>query len=184
MYDLFGADLSSINAITIHGDSGGYNVVQFIYCLAIGMVLKKENVQIKASKLIPIYMISILIIALFCESAPSLLNYCSIFTIASAICLFLLFNKISFKSSIINYIAKSVFAVFCIHTSGFAIYLWKKYCISADHLTSNIYTTALYTAIAVFSMFLFSILIDILINRTWDKHRANLFQKLPTLIKL
>lgn len=184
MYDLFGADLSSINAITIHGDFGGYNVVQFIYCLAIGMVLKKENVQIKASKLIPIYMISILIIALFCESAPSLLNYCSIFTIASAICLFLLFNKISFKSSIINYIAKSVFAVFCIHTSGFAIYLWKKYCISADHLTSNIYTTALYTAIAVFSMFLFSILIDILINRTWDKHRANLFQKLPTLIKL
>lgn len=53
------------------------------------------------------------------KSVLNLYSYNSPFVVASSICLFLFFTKLSFQSYFINRIAKSVFAVYLIHTSKY-----------------------------------------------------------------
>ncbi len=124
-----GLNLNGISPISTNGNGAGYTIIQFFVSLIIGFYLRRNNINGNPLFLIIIYAVSSLFMTLFIHKLPSLYNYCSVFTVINAICLFLLFNKLNFCSKVVNYISKSVFAIYCIHVQFSINLLWKKYLI-------------------------------------------------------
>ena len=104
-----GFDLNTLSPISMIGNGSGYTVIQFFVMMIIGMYIRRNNIKGNKFILLFLYLMSSLIMTLLVKKFSSLYNYCSIFTVINAICLFLLFNKLDFSSKIINYISKSVF---------------------------------------------------------------------------
>ena len=128
-----GLHLEGLSVISIKGNLNGYSIVQFFVALIVGMYLRRTSFNPKSWILFCVYFIGSFIMTVFVHKLPSLYGYCSIFTFINAVCLFLLFNKLNIQNKVINYISKSVFAIFCIHTLPIANALWRKI-ITTKHL--------------------------------------------------
>jgi len=142
-----------LSPISTAGNCAGYTIVQFLFCLSLGMWIRKRDIQFKTYILITIYLISSLILTFGISKLPSLYNYCSVLTVLNAVCLFMLFQKIHIQNSTINFASKSCFAIFCIHTGGFANGLWRKYLIIEEHFSDGLGSTLLWMAVSVLTMF-------------------------------
>lgn len=108
---------------------------------------------------------------------PSLYNYCSLFTVINAVCIFLFFNKLNIKSKTVNFIAESVFAIFCLHVSFFTLETWRRFFITENHLTKGTINVIFWTFISVISMFLFSLFVDVLMRLLLGKIKNKLLLK-------
>ena len=137
--------------------------------LSLGMWLRKRNVNPAAYILFGLYISSSLIMTVLIKRLPSLYNYCSIFTVITAVCLFLLFNKLKIQNKALNFCSKSCFAIFCIHTGGFANTLWKKYLITEGHFTSGFANTIAWTFVSVTVMFVACLALSILCRLLFGK---------------
>lgn len=162
----------SLSPISIVGNGEGYTIIQFLVMLSLGMWLRKRQLILSSWLLISVYLVSSLIMTVFIARIPSLYNYCSIFTVMTAVCVFLLFAKLDFHSKGVNYCAKSCFAIFCIHTSGFALDLWRDYFITESHLTAGIASTLLWTMISVGSMFFSCLILSLVMRLMFGKLKS------------
>ena len=179
-----GLNLNGISPISINGNGAGYTIVQFVVCLIIGFYLRRNNINGNTFLLIIIYVLSSIIMTLFIHKLPSLYNYCSVFTVVNAICLFLLFNKLNFNNKIVNYISKSVFAIYCIHTHYSINLLWKKYLILPKFVGGGISEMLICMIISVVVMFVFCLVIDIIVRYTINLIKDKLLTKMPVLFSL
>lgn len=170
-----------LSPIGLNGNGAGYTIVQFMVCMSLGMWIRKRNIQVKTFALWAIYLVSSLILTIGIKKFPSLYNYCSVLTVVNAICLFLLFLKIDFQSKDINYAAKSCFAIFCIHTRGFAAELWRQYFVTEEHLSSGLVTTLLWTFISIFAMFFSCLILSIIMRFVFGKLKDTICGKLPVV---
>ena len=153
-----------LSTISIKGNVSGYTIIQFLVMLSIGMWLRKRQLNVSAWILVAVYLISSLIMTVSISKAPSLYNYCSIFAVITAVCIFLLFCKLSFQNRFINYCAKSCFAIFCIHTSSFSYQLWRQYLTTESHLTSGGITLIVWTLVSVVVMFTACLMISVVMR--------------------
>lgn len=169
---IFPSISKSLSPISMMGNGEGYTIVQFLMMLSLGMWLRKRQLKFSSWVLIGAYLVSSLIMTVFIEKLPSLYNYCSIFTVVTAVCIFLLFSKLDFQKKSINYCAKSCFAIFCIHTSGFALNIWQNYFITESHLKAGILSTVLWTLISVGSMFLCCLVLSLVMRLLFGKLKS------------
>lgn len=171
-----------LSPISTGGNGAGYTIVQFLFCLSLGMWIRKREKTFKSYILVTTYFISSLILTVGISKLPSLYNYCSVLTVINAVCLFMLFQKIHIQNSAINFASKSCFAIFCIHTSGFANGLWRQHLITEEHLSGGIFSTLLWMLISVGAMFLGCLLLSLLMRFFFGKIKDVVCGKLPIVI--
>lgn len=183
--DLFDLQLEGLSTVSIKGNLAGYSVVQFLFDVIVGMYLRRAKVNPKSWKLLLGYCGSAVIMMAGVSRFPSLYNYCSVFTVVSAVCLFLLFNKLEFQNKAVNFVSKSVFAIFCMHVSSVANAFWRKFFITSEHIT-NVWggVFVLWVLISVASMFLICLLIDIVIRCTFGIFEKKFCSKCPVLLRI
>ncbi|PFI53846.1 hypothetical protein COI76_14355 [Bacillus cereus] len=101
-------------------NDNGYGVLSFILIYCIGAYLKLYGSKFDDSW----RYVSIYLVASICTFALCLtigiktlsLNYNTIFNVAGAVAIFIIFMKIKFHSNIVNYLATFTFAIYIIHT--------------------------------------------------------------------
>ena len=171
-----------LSPISTTGNGAGYTLVQFMFCLSLGMWIRKREKQFKAYTLLTVYLISSLILTIGISNLPSLYNYCSVLTVLNAVCLFMLFQKIHIQNSAINFASKSCFAIFCIHTGGFANGLWRKNLITEEHFSGGLGSTLLWMAVSILTMFFGCLLLSFLMQLVFGKIKAFVCGKMPVII--
>lgn len=171
----------NLTPLSTHGSGEGYTIVQFVICLSIGMWIRKRQLNIKSVLLLLVFVLSSLVITMGIQKMPSLYNYCSFLTVLNAICLFMLFQKISIQSRIINYAAKSCFAIFCIHVMEYANGLWRQYFITEEHLSKGTTPTIFWTIVSVTVMFFCCLMLGILMRFVLGKIKEKCCNKLPVV---
>ena len=122
----------------------GYTLIQLILMYMIGRVISSYNEEIKklpktASLIVGIFLyfgISELIMLDAVFDLPRAFAYNSPLVMASSVVMLLIFLKMEFRSNVVNYIAKSAFAVYLIHKAPlvwvgymkpFVMYCWRKF---------------------------------------------------------
>lgn len=170
-----------ISTISNKGNCAGYTIIQFFLDMLIGMYIRRFKINPKTWKLLIVFFMSSLLLTIGSYYFSSLYNYCSLFTVVNAICLFLLFNKFSFNNNFINYISKSVFSVYCIHTMSLPIFFWKKYLITSNHI-NGVGTTLLWMLVSVFVMYFACLIISIIFRNTFGLIKEKISLKCPVLI--
>jgi len=168
----------ALSPVATMGNGGGYTIVQFLVMLSLGMWLRKSQLTVPTWILLCMYLISSLIMTIFIAKLPSLYNYCSIFTVITAVCLFLLFCKLDFQNTAINYCAKSCFAIFCIHTGAFANALWHKI-ITEEHFANGALQTLIWMFVCVGVMFLCCMALSIVMRVMFGKLKDRICNFLP-----
>ncbi len=182
MMENIGVHLYSIYPILVNGSGAGYTIVQFIVSMVIGMFLRRCGWCPKISLLLGVYIVLSLIVTALIGFFPSFYNYCNIFTVATAVCVFLIFKQMKCTSKLINYVSKSVFAIFCIHTSGIVNKMWRRYCITPEHINEDLGSLVIWTIISVVGMFFCCLVVDIFFRHTLGVLKDKLLRKLPPLL--
>lgn len=181
-------NLNAISIVSINGHSKGYSIINFFVCYCIGVYLRMEqeeiNENIKTYILFFIFIISTLIMSVVGLKYRFIWNYCSVLVIINAITIFLIFTRINIKNSFINYISKSVFAIYCLHTRESVSFLWKKYFITDEHVRGSLFSLVLWSILSVIIMFLACLLIDLILRVLLTPLKNKLFNKLPIIINL
>lgn len=146
---------------TNSGYDSGYTIVNFITMYIIGAFLKRNEIKFKSWKLaLCLLANTILLTTFWILKIESIRNsYCSLFVVLNAVLIFLLFNNLNFNSKVINFISRSTFAIFCLHTTGFINELWKL--AKAEQIIHTYKFGGLIAIPAVLVMFVFCFLIDI-----------------------
>ncbi len=182
MMENIDVDLYSISPVLINGSGAGYTIVQFFVAMIIGIFLRRCGWCPKISLLLGVYVGLSLIVTILIGTFPSLYNYSNIFTVITAVCVFLIFKQIKCTNKLINYISKSVFSIFCIHTSGIANKMWRQYCITPEHINEDLSNLVIWTIISVGGMFCCCLVIDIVFRNTLGVLKDKLLRKLPSLL--
>lgn len=113
--------------------SDGKNLVFFIFIYVIGNTIKVYSEKIRNIKTIPLlisYILGNIFLVVMCIHDDLIYKivwnlaypYCSPLLVINAICLFLLFGRMKFKSRIINWAASSSLAIYIIHQQHFFLY--------------------------------------------------------------
>ena len=113
----------------------GKNIVLFMLLYVLGDCLRHYNKKIERIStqiLLGIYLIlNVALICLYTVNSDTCLGkiiwdmsypYCSHILIFNAILLFLLFSRLHFKSTVINWLATSVFTVYILHHQHYVLY--------------------------------------------------------------
>ena len=179
-----GFNLNSISPISTNGNGSGYTVVQFYVSLLIGVYIRRNEVKINTFVLLCVYLVSSIIMTLFVHKFSSLYDYCSVFTVINAICLFLLFNKLSFVSKTVNFVSKSVFPIYCIHVGFSANELWKNILIRPEYIEGGIVNMLICAIISVTLMFLACLVVDIIVRYTINITKNKILNRLPEIINI
>lgn len=171
----------ALSPISIVGNVAGYTIVQFLVMLSLGMWLRKRQVNPATWLLITVYFVSCLIMTAFILKLPSLYNYCSLLSVVTATCIFLLFLKLDCQNKVINYCAKSCFAIFCIHTGAFANGLWRQI-ITEDHFSNGVFNTILWMLVCVGCMFMCCMVLSIVMRLIFGKMKSYFCGLLPEYV--
>ena len=121
------------NAPQFINDSG-YGIVNFSYLYLLGCYLRRHFVSNKSSAFYwgGYFLASVLLFA--CQYSlskmlgfefTSWISYNTVFVLLGAVCLFMAFERMSFSSSVVNYLAKPCLAVYLIHLHP---YVWGNFC--------------------------------------------------------
>ncbi len=171
-----------LSPITIKGNVSGYTIVQFVVMLSLGMWIRKRQLDISSGILIGVYLVSSLIMTVSIVKLPSFHNYSSVFSVINAVCIFLLFVKLKFQNKIINYCAKSCFAIFCIHTSSFSYLLWKEYLVTESHLSTSVFHLIAWTFASIIVMFSCSLLISVVMRLFLGKVKDKICEQFGEIV--
>lgn len=183
LQNLSNRDFSSLSTITLNGSCAGYTIVQFFTDLIIGIYLARHQINVKTKILLPIFFTSSILMTILAKKIPSVYNYDSFFTIINAVCLFLIFNNFSLKNKPINFISKSMFAVYCIHTSFIPMTLWR-HIITQDNIGQGIGKMIFWTLICIATMFLACLILDFLFRGIFYKIKNSILGRLPVILDL
>lgn len=167
----------------------GYNMLNFVllYVLSRWLRIKIESGKLKTSRwsLFSLYILmSIILTVLFIlyfgvtkhessiQRTMHFMGYNNPFVLISAVCIFLLFQKIRIQSNLINKLAISVLGVFIIHGVPYVASLWRGGAIVA--FQSYSYVGLFFFDVAIFCSFLF---VSYLLNILFVKPAVRLYLK-------
>lgn len=157
--EVVGKEIMGINTVGAWGAQQGFTAVNFMLCYIIGAYLKHNKKEIEKrysnKRLLLVYIgvtILIFIWSLICNELTlfrlrSSWEYCNPLVIIQAVLLFVFFNNLTFKSILINRLAKSTFICFLMHGYilshiGIKIFVHKPVVIMLLHMllvSSGIY---------------------------------------------
>ena len=169
-----------LSPISTVGNGGGYTIVHFFVMLCLGMWLKKTGLNPRAWILLLTYCASSLLIMVL-QRKISAYNYDFALVVVQAAALFLLFNKLKFQSRAVNFAAKSCFAIFCIHTGGFANTMWRKFLITSEHFSGGLLVSVLWMVISVGGMFAGCLALSIAMRGVFGRIKSKACGILPTV---
>lgn len=183
--DLLSLNLNSLSCVSRIGDAEGYSIVNFFVCFVTGLLIKKYNVKFNRVILLGVFFINVFLMSIMVvRNIDSVWNYSSIFVYVNSICLFLFFNSLNFNSGVINFLSKSVFSIFCIHTSSCLMRTWKSICISDSNLNTSLslFLSSISSCILVFAICL---LMDLVLYRVFvNKFEDRLLGKISFQINV
>lgn len=110
-------------------------------------------------------------------------QYCSPGLLINAILIFFLFMRINVKSSLINYSASSVFAVYLIHCNNVVFPNIVKPLIVSLFKTDNCFLSIIYLFLLAVGLFVACIVIDKLLTPIW-KQTLTLAEKIDRKLKI
>jgi len=122
-------NIKGISPIGREGSQHGYNIVNFcvLYCLGAFLSAQREKV-LKIKTWIAVLIVAVSVAVLYVWSliginiqnySNSAHNYHNPFIIVMAMCLFVCFDRMEFKSGFINHMAKAAFTTFLLHQHFF-----------------------------------------------------------------
>lgn len=114
-----GKYFSSLNTLGSNGSGRGYTFVNFTLMYLIGAYLRLADIRVKKRYCAVAILVLTVVIALAGKFTPSnryAWSYCNPLVIGQAVAFFLLFRGFSFRSSIVNLLAKASFTCFLLHT--------------------------------------------------------------------
>ncbi len=117
--DHTGKTFSSLNTLGTNGSGRGYTFVNFTLMYLIGAYLRLADIQVKKRYCTAAILVLTVVLALLGKFIPFngyVWSYCNPLVIGQAVALFLLFRGISFRSRIVNFLAKGSFTCFLLHT--------------------------------------------------------------------
>lgn len=152
----------------------GYGIINFILLyLIIGYIKRFINLdKIESSKIILLYLLSLIAIFIFGFISLRAWMYNSIFVIINSIALFLIFTKINIKNNfIVKYISGFSLSTYIIHENKF-ICKW----LYRDVFKSSLYSKTIYLIpnifLSIICIFIFCILLEI-IRRFLSKYTCD-----------
>ena len=172
---------TSISAISIYGNGNGYTLVNFILLYYIGGFIAHKKINLKwiPATLGVFFCTAIICVMMFIEPIQAI-SYCNIFVVLQAALLFLLFKNFNFNSRFINFIAKSVWGIFIIHTTLVTLFV-KEYPL-APNISGSTSSLLTHFSICIAGTFLCALV--------WDKFCSliicpiqHLLDKVPVLNK-
>lgn len=176
--------IEALSPISTSGDNNGYTVVQFMVDLCIGIYLRKleqNGWKIKWYWLLGVFVLIAVVFAFVADRIPSVDAYCNIAVVLMAVCFFLLFKKMNFKSKVLNYFSKSTFAIFCIHTgSFFNNTVWKKI-INYENLNGNVLLFVGCSLLYVLEMFALCLALSIVMRAAFGRVKNAVCNKMPVV---
>lgn len=114
----------SISAISIYGNGNGYTLVNFILLYYIGGFIAHKKINLKwISAALGLFLCTAAICSMMFIEPIQAISYCNIFVVLQAALLFLLFKNFNFNSRFINFIAKSVWGIFIIHSTLVTLFI-------------------------------------------------------------
>ncbi|MGN0730494.1 MAG: acyltransferase [Treponema sp.] len=171
-------DHGFLSPISVRGNGGGDTIVQFFVMLCFGMWIRKTEINPKTWILMVVYAASSVLIAVM-KRKINTYNYDFVLNVLNAAVLFLLFNKMKFQSKAINFTSKSCFAIYCIHTGGFANTLWTKFFIIEEHFSQGIMNAIIWILVCVGTMFGVCLAISFLMRFLFGNVKPKLCEKMP-----
>ncbi|MCR5624737.1 MAG: acyltransferase family protein [Lachnospiraceae bacterium] len=155
-------EFPGLGTVTLSGSSGGYTIVNFFMMYLIGAYLRKNDV--KKSKISSfLSFIAATALNVFLSSYYGIYtSYSNVFVVIQAVTIFNFFNSMNMgEVKIINYLSKSSFSIYLIHTSLFMINVfWGPFKIS-EHVNNGVSDTVKNLLISVSAMFIVCLCIDI-----------------------
>ena len=174
-----GINMFGTSFISMYGDDEGYTLVNFLMCYLIGAYIRKFGKRKKLFGQIAGYLFSVILLTIGQYITANVLDYCNVFVVINAVCLFNIFKNIELKNTkIFTFLAKSSFSVFVIHTNYLMLKVfWGKFNIPV--LCEQEYLLFLLgVAICVMAMYIACIIIDN-ICRVCVKPICKLLDKIP-----
>ena len=156
-------DQGFLSPIASMGNGQGYTIVQFITMLCLGMWIRKTDFNPKLSILLIVYIGSSIII-LILRKYITTYNYNFVFNTTAAMSLFCIFKKRLYYNKVINFIAKSCFSIFCIHTGGFANKIWRSFFITKEYFSYNFIFSLFWMFMCVMFMFTTCLIVSIIMR--------------------
>ncbi len=162
-------NMSSVSAISLYGNGRGFTLVNFILLYYIGGCIAKKNFYSNKKAAISYIASTILICLMMVINRSASITYCNIFVVLQAASLVIIFKNVNYQSDIINSIAKSVWGIFCIHSTFMGLYCKKfPYDVNAD-----IKSLILHFIVCILGVFLCSLI--------WDKICSIILKPLENL---
>lgn len=147
----------SVSAVSLYGNGRGFTVVNFILLYYIGGFIARKNYSSLLKALATYVVSSILIFIMMIMNQSASIMYCNIFIVLQAASLVVVFKNINCQSNIVNFMAKSVWEIFCIHGMFMGLYC-KKF---PYNISSDTKSLVFHFVICVFGVFVCSLI--------WDK---------------
>ena len=105
----------------------GYTLVHFIFMYLIGGYIRKNNVQIRKSISVFVYIYISIFITFFSYIFSGVCAYDNSLVIISSICLFCFFNQLNIKQNkILSMLSSASLGIFVLHTQGLIIKLFNS----------------------------------------------------------
>lgn len=133
--NIISSDIKGVFPVGLSGTDQGFTLVNFMFCYSIGAYTrvthlsfwkKQRNGMLLLAFLISVFTILVIKFPCLRSASSGLDGYDSVFTILIGWVLFLLFKDLSIPYiSFVNFMAKSTFGVYIIHTS--ILWMFRKY---------------------------------------------------------
>lgn len=164
----------------------GLGIINFIILYMLGVYIKKYfKIEKYSLKKYILFYISISIVTFIYSLIPSrAFCYNSIFNIIGAIALFLTFCKMKeFNNERVNQIAQNTFGIYIIHANVFiSDFLWNDILKCREYYYKEIYI--LHTVCSIILVYLFSMFINIIIQKVCMKYIYKIIDKKVKVIEI
>lgn len=152
-----------MGTVTMSGSAGGYTIVNFVLLYLIGGYLHKYPIQISQIQCVLIFLVATLCDFIMGRFSSTYTSYCNLFVVIQAITLFLVFLRWDMKYyPIVNFISKSAFGIYLLHTSSFMIVNFWGYFQIPRYCQQGMGTVVIHLLISCVAMYLVCLIIDII----------------------
>lgn len=157
------SEWQGLGTVTIFGSSGGYTIVNFMVLYLIGGYLRKYSLNLSCIQCLGGFLGATAADFILSLYSGSYTSYANIFVVVQAVMLFLTFLKWEMKSSaVINYISRSAFGIYLIHTGSFMIRdFWNHFRIQ-EYAQKTPGVVLAHLLITCVSMYVVCLVIDII----------------------
>lgn len=155
-------DRFGLGTVTASGSGAGYTIVNFVVLYLIGGYLHKYPVKYKSLSCVLGFLLATACDFGLARLGGSYTAYSNFFVVFQAVALFLAFLHWDFKYiPAINFVSKSAFGIYLLHTSSFMIVNFWGYFKIPQYCTQGVGTVAIHLLLSCAAMYLACLAVDI-----------------------